>query len=111
MTWGYQYDLDYNGGAEVYLEAWPEYSGTYYVLSENSVWDPWGNLLWEAETENWVSVSVPDARPSITNVSPTPWQAGNSYSVTVSGTGFGTITPCLEGQRPTANTSTVMPGI
>ena len=91
MTSGSQYDIDYdNGGVEVDLWAWPEYSGTYYVLSENAVWDMWGDLLWWAETVDSVSVSVPNPRPSITSVSPTPWQAGNSYSVTVSGTGFGT---------------------
>jgi hypothetical protein len=91
MTSDSQYDIDYdNGGVEVDLWAWPEYSGTYYVLSENAVWDMWGDLLWWAETEDSVSVSVPNPRPAITSVSPVPWQAGNSYTVTVSGTGFGT---------------------
>ena len=31
----------------------------------------------------------PDPTPNITNVTPSPWQAGSQYTFTVSGTGFG----------------------
>jgi len=35
-------------------------------------------------------VMEPDPTPNITNVTPSPWQAGSGYTFTVSGTGFGT---------------------
>lgn len=80
-----------------------------YTIAENA--SPGAHSITLATrfgTSNPVSFNVGDPTPVVKNVSPSTWDANNSYSVTITGTGFGTKpTVSLSGTGVTFTPGTV----